>query len=181
MYLLHKDDENVYDRFVKGSLLAERELSDMIHGSIEARGGEILGIEQNMLRSINDTFELSGVTAEEVDPRAGNWGGSFRDKLTALGFDWRAYTILERMPSHYIHGDWVDLVKNHLLPKDDGFLNSIWITLVLMASFFGPVAVIVTTATREYLNKYFEQPDVDPLHQRLHSVQERLLLVDYLS
>ena len=43
----------------------------------------------------------------------------------------------------------------------------------------GPVAVIVTTATREYLNKYFEQPDVDPLHQRLHSVQERLLLVDY--
>ena len=123
MYLLHKDDGNVYDRFVKGSLLAERELSDMIHGSIEARGGEILGIEQNMLRSINDTFELSGVTADEVDPRAGNWGGSFRDKLTALGFDWRAYTVLERMPSHFIHGDWVDLVKNHLLPKDDGFFE----------------------------------------------------------
>ena len=179
LYLLHKDDEGVYDKFVKSSLMAERELSDMIRGSIEARGGELLGIEQNMLRSIDDTFELSGVTAEEVNPGTGNWGGSFRDKLTTLGFDWRAYTVLERMPSHYIHGDWVDLVKNHLLLKDDGYFEPKLDHLSTDGELLGPVAVIVITATREYLNNYFEQPDVDQLHQRLHSAQERLLLVEY--
>ena len=177
-YLLLRDDNGVYDRFVKSSLVGERELYDMIQENVEARGGEVMGIERSMLNSINATFDQSGVTVEEVDPKAGSWGGSFRDKLTALGYDWRAYTVLERMASHFIHGDWVDLVKNHLLYKDYGFEPKSD-HLSTDGELLSPVGIFIIEATREYLNKYFELPDADPLHQRLDSVQERLMQVEY--
>ena len=176
-YLLLKDDYEVYDRFVKNGLVAERELYDMIQENITARGGEQLAIEQGMLNSIKDTCELSGLAVEEIDPKAGSWGGSFRDRLTSLGYDWPAYTVLERIPSHAIHGDWVDLVKNHLLPKGDRFEPN-YDRLNTDGELLSPVAIFVVEAARAYLGKYFDLPDAEPLHQRLDSVQERLVRVE---
>ena len=176
-YLLLKDDDEVYDRFVKNGLVAERELYDMIQGNITARGGEQLAIEQGMLNSINYTCEQSGLTVKEINPKPGSWGGSFRDKLTALGYDWPAYTVLERIPSHAIHGDWVDLIKNHLLPKGDGFEPN-YDRLRTDGELLSPIGIFVVEAARAYLGKYFDLPDVEPLHQRLDSVQERLKMVE---
>ena len=176
-YLLLKNEDEVYDRFVKNGLVAERELYDIIQGNIKARGGEQLAIEQGMLNSIKDTCEQSGLTVEEINPRAGSWGGSFRDKLTALGYDWPAYTVLERLPSHAIHGDWVDLVKNHLLPKGDGFEPN-YDRLNTDGELLSPIGIFVVAAARDYLDKYFDLPDAEPLHQRLDSVQERLMRVE---
>ena len=165
-YLLIKDNDEVYDRFVKNSLVAERELYDTIQGNIKGRGGEQLAIEQSMLNSIKDTCEQSGLTVEEINPNAGSWGGSFRDRLTTLGYDWPAYTALERIPSHAIHGDWVDLVKNHLLFKVDGFEPN-YDHLKTDGELLSPVGIFVVEAVRDYLNKYFDLPDAEPLHQRL--------------
>ena len=176
-YLLFKDDDRVYDRFVISSLGAERELYDMIQEEIRARGSEKLTIEQNMLRSIEDTCQQSGVAVEEVNRKAGNWGGSFRDKLTALGEDSLAYTALQRIASHAIHGDWVDLVKNHLVPKDSGFEPN-YDRLRTDGELLGPTGIFVAEAAKEYLGKYFDQPDAEPLLQRLDSVQEKLLKVE---
>ena len=176
-YLLLKDDDEVYDRFVKNGLVAERELYDMIQKNITARGGEQLAIEQGMLNSIKETCELSGLAVEEIDPKAGSWGGSFRDRLTSLGYDWPSYTVLERIPSHAIHGDWVDLVKNHLLPKGDGFEPN-YDRLNTDGELLSPIAIFVVEATLAYLGKYFDLPDSEPLHQRLDSVQERLVRVE---
>ena len=176
-YLLIKDDNEVYDRFVKTSLVAERELYDIIQNNIETRGGEQLAIEQSMLNSIKDTCQQSGLTVEEINPRAGSWGGSFRDKLTTLGYDWTTYTTLERIPSHAIHGDWIDLVKNHLRPKVDGFEPNCD-HLKTDGELLSPVGIFVVEAVRDYLNKYFDLPDTEPLHQRLDSVQERLMRVE---
>ena len=176
-YLLLKDDDEVYDRFVKNGLIAEREFYDMIQENITARGGEQLAVEQGMLNSIKDTCELSGLAVEEIDPKAGSWDGSFRDRLTSLGYDWPAYTILERIPSHAIHGDWVDLVKNHLLPKGDRFEPN-YDRLNTDGELLSPIAIFVVEAARAYLGKYFDIPDAEPIHQRLDSVQERLVWVE---
>ena len=62
-YLLLKDDDEVYDRFVKTSLVAERELYDMIQGNIMAKGGGQLAIEQGMLNSIKGTCEAVGANS----------------------------------------------------------------------------------------------------------------------
>ena len=176
-YLLLKDDDEVYDRFVKNGLVAERELYDMIQGNIGARGGEQLAIEQGMLNSIKDKCEQSELTVEEINPKAGSWGGSFRDKLTALGYDWPAYTVLERITSHAIHGDWVDLVNNHLLPKDDGFEPN-YDRLRTDGELLSPIGIFVVDAAQAYLEKYFDLPDAEPLHQRLDSVQQKLRKVE---
>ena len=176
-YLLLKDNDEIYDKFVKNALVAERELYDMIQGNIKARNGALLAIEHSMLESINDTCEQSGLAVDEINPRAGRWGGSIRDKLTALGYDWSAYTVFERIPSHAVHGDWVDIVKNHVLPKGDGFEPN-YDHLNTDGELLGPIGIFVVEATRDYLRKYFDLPDAEPLHQMLGSVQERLMRVE---
>ena len=176
-YLLLKDEDEVYDRFVTSSLVAERELYDMIQGNIEAKDGEKLVVERGMLESIEDTCEQSGVVIEEINPRAGRWGGSFRDKLTALGEDSLAYTVLQQITSHAIHGDWVDLVKNHLMPKDSGFEPNDD-HLSTDGELLGPIGIFVVEAAQDYLGKYFDRLDAEPLLQRLNSVQERLIEVE---
>ena len=94
-YLLLKDCERVYDRFVRSSLRAERELYDIIHEKIGARDGEQLAIERSMLKSIVETCESSGVTIDEIDRKASGWGGTYRDRIEALGLDSSAYTFLQ--------------------------------------------------------------------------------------
>ena len=51
-YLLLKDSEAVYDKFVKNGLRPERELYNIIHANIKSRDGEQLAIEAGMLKSI---------------------------------------------------------------------------------------------------------------------------------
>ena len=176
-YLLHKDDAAVYDRFVKSSLAAERELYDFIQENIKARGGEEFLVEQSMLRSIMEVCKQSGVKPEEVDMKAGSWGGSFKDRLIALGYDWPAYTALERIPSHAIHGDWVDLFKNHLLYSSYGYEPN-YDHLTTDGELLSPVSIFVVDAALEYLDKYFEGDAIAPLFQRLSSVRERLRMVE---
>ena len=176
-YLLLKDDDATYGKFAQNGLVAERELYDMIQENVESRGGNRLVIEQGMLDSIIETCEQAGIKPEEVNPKAGNWGGSFRDKLEALGYGWTAYTVFERILSHAIHGDWADLVLNHLLPKEGGFEPN-YDHLRTDGELLGPVGIFVIEAVREYLNKYFDNTEAVPLHQRLASVQERLFEVE---
>ena len=176
-YLIFKDDEKVFDDFVKVSLVAERELYDLVHDNVKARDGERLIIEEGMLKSIEDTLEHSGITLEQIDMKGRSWGGSFRNKLNALGYDGTAYTILMRIPSHAVHGDWVDLVKNHLRPMKEGFeINSDHLTTD--GELLGPIAVFAIEATRAYLDKYVGRYRAEPLFQRFDSLQERLLRVE---
>ena len=176
-YLLLKDDDEVFDRFVKNDLRAERELYDFIQENIESREGEQLAVEQSMLASILAKFESSGVAIDEINPKAGNWGGNFENRVKALGFDASTYTIFQRIPSHAVHGTWMDLLNNHLIRKEDGFepnLDHVQTDGELLS----PVAIFVVEAAQDYLNKYFDVADAKPLHERLVSVQERLMRVE---
>lgn len=176
-FLLLKDDSKIYDRFVTGSLVAELELDDMIRENVEARCGKELLIEKGLLRSIESTIEQSGVTLDEINRKAGGWGGSLRDKLTALGYGWEAYTILVRIPSHAVHGDWVDLIKNHLSSTSDGFAPNPN-HLITDGELIGPMGVFVIEANLAYLDKYIGNSDVNPLYLRLASLKERLSRVE---
>lgn len=176
-YLLLKDDEEVFERFIKNDLRAERELYDDIRENIASRGGEQLAVEQSMMESILDKCELSGVAIDEINSRASSWGGSFADRVKALGFDESTYTIFQRIPSHAVHGTWMDLLNNHLLRKEDGFepnLDHVQTDGELLS----PVAIFVVEAVQDYLNKYFDLTVARPLRERLASVQERLMRVE---
>ena len=73
-YLLKKNDDAVFERFVKVGLKSERELYDIIQKNITNRNGQELEIERDMLLSIARTCEDSGVKIEELNSRPGSWG-----------------------------------------------------------------------------------------------------------
>ena len=176
-YLMLKDSNEVYDRFVKNGLRPERELHDAIHENIRLRDGQRLAIEEGMLKSILAKCESSGVTIDEIDVKAGSWGGSFQDRVKALGFGEKAYTILQGIPSHAIHGTWMDLLNNHLLRVEGGFEPNFDHTQT-DGELLMPMAFLVAEAAREYLAKYFGHQIAEPLFQRLDSLQERLMKVE---
>ena len=76
-YLLKKDDDTVFERFVKVGLKSERELYDIIQENIRNRNGQELEIERDMLLSIARTCEHSGIKIEDIDPRARQLGRKF--------------------------------------------------------------------------------------------------------
>ena len=176
-YLLLKDSDEVYNRFVKNGLRPEREFYDIIHQEIEQRGGQRLTIEVGMLKSITDKCKASGVTIEEVDLKAGSWGGSLRDRVETLESGKGAYTILQRIPSHAIHGTWMDLLSNHLLPQEDRFdLN--FDHLQTDGELLTPIAFFAIEAAREYLDKYIGRRIGKQLYERVDDVHARLMKVE---
>ena len=175
-YLLMKDDGTVYDRFVRVGLKSERELYDIIQENIRNRNGQELEIERDMLRSITRTCEHSGVKIEEIDLRAGSWGGSYRDRMTGIGLG-EGYPIFQGMASQAVHGSWSDLIRNYLNKSDTGYEPKPDHTQT-EGKLFGPTALFATNAARVYIDRFFDPRDAEPLVQRLDDLQLRLALVE---
>ena len=171
-YLLMKHDDTIYQRFVKSGLRSERELYDIIQENIDNRNGQELGIERDMLLSIARTCEDSGVKIEEINVNSGSWGGSYRDRLNALGLgDW--YPILQGVTSQSVHGSWSDLIRNHLDKTDNGYLPKADHKHT-DGEIFGPMAIFATNAAKAYIDRFFNERDAQPLVARLDDLQRRI-------
>ena len=174
--LLIKNDATVYERFVKFGLKGERELYDIIQENIRNRNGQELDIERGMLLSIARTCENSGVKIEEIDPKAGSWGGSYRDRLVATGLG-DGYPILQGITSQAVHGSWSDLIRNYLSKNDTGYEPKSDHTQT-DGELFGPMAFFATNAAKAYIEGFFDPKDAEPLVLRLDDLQQRLALVE---
>lgn len=97
------------------------------------------------------------------------------------------YIGIQRLPSHAVHGTWVDLLKNHLEydAKTDVFSPDprfSWVDARALA----PIAIFVLEATKPYVERFFPGiPEsklvldrIDDLHKRLieaDAVHEKLM------
>ena len=178
-FLVRKNDDKFFDQFVKFSLGPERELYDLIKANIEARKGEVWPIELRMLESIDDVCRISGVKIEDAERKYGDWGGGVRERLKALNKE-EQYVSMQRIPSHAVHGTWVDLYKNHLThdTKTDLFApdnNFSWVD----ARALGPTAVLVLDAVKPYIERYFTDVlESKVISDRVVDLQKRILTVD---
>ena len=175
-YLLVKDDANVYEKFVTTGLKGEKELYDIIQFNIQERGGQELEIEQGMIQSIIRTCDESGVKIEDIDLKAGSWGGSYRDRMKAIGLE-EGYPILQGMTSQSVHGSWSDLIRNYLDKNDAGYEPKADHTQT-DGEMFGPVAIFATNAARAYVERFFEALDASPFLDRLNDLQYRIGIVE---
>ena len=175
-FLLKKDDDTIYERFVETGLKGERELYDIIKCSIRQRNGRELEIEQSMLASINKVCEESGVKIEDIDPKAGSWGGSYRDRLKAIDLG-DSYPILQGITSQSVHGSWSDLIRNYLNKCGSGYEPKPDHTQT-DGNMFGPIALYATNAAKAYIRKYFDPTDAESFIQRLDDLQNRLAWVE---
>ena len=175
-YLLKKNDDAVFERFIKVGLKSERELYDIIQKNITNRNGQKLEIERDMLLSIARTCEDSGVKIEEINSRAGSWGGSYRDRMTEIGLE-EGYPIFQGMTSQAVHGSWSDLIRNYLNKSDTGYEPKPDHTQT-EGKLFGPTALFATNAAKAYIDRFFDPREAEPLVHRLDDLQQRLALVE---
>lgn len=119
-YLLGKLDTELGDDFVKTSFRQERILRDQILERIEKRGGEVMPVEDRMLKSINRAAGLAGLSLDDVSTKRREWGGqNTRAKAKAVFGDDLAYIGAFSGMSQSVHGSWGDLLQFHL-ETDDG-------------------------------------------------------------
>ncbi len=173
-FMVMKNEARFYDQFVKFSLAPERELYDLITKNIEARGGEVLPIEDRMLASVHRVCKLSGVKIEDLDSKYRDWGGGMRNRLEALG-EPHAYVLGQRIASHAVHGTWADLLFHHLEAKEGGFVpNPEWTPVD--ERYLGPAGLAILRAVRDYLNRFLgDIPEIMPLYARIDDLQQRIL------
>ncbi len=170
--LLKKSDIRIFDRFVESSLRPEVELYDFIQTNVERNSGKMLAIEDRMLKSILDTFDKSGVDLESARLKKGSWAGSFRDRLSALKMD-DAYAALQMVPSHDVHGDWVNILKEHIVTSGIGFeACTEW--RKTDGELLGAAANFAIEAGIEYLREYFEGALTEALEERLNDLTQRI-------
>ncbi len=177
-FLVVKNEDRFFDQFVRFSLSPERELYDLIQKNVTERGGDTWAIERRMLKSIEKLCRLSGVDVSSVKPKASNWDGGLRNRLIAIG-EGDTYAMQQRLPSHAVHGTWVDLIHDHLTPVGNkGFRpnpDQKRVDTRLML----PVCVPALTAAHAYVETF-----IPPLYERklllnrITDLIRRVLIVD---
>jgi hypothetical protein len=175
---LLRAEPDMFDEFIRSSLGPERDLYDVIQRNIEKRGeAGAQPIEERMLKSIDRVARLGGVDIETVDAKQRDWGGNLRERLKAMG-DGERYLFLQRIPSHAVHGTWVDLVLHHLEETEGGLRPKPGWSAV-DARLLSSAAIIVLQAAEEYLQSFFgDLPELKPMYGRIADLEERLVRLD---
>jgi len=172
-YLILKNDDSLFNQYVKVSLGPEGEMYDMIKENIEKRKGETLPVEARMLASIERLCKISGVKIEEVNRKHVEWGGTMRDRLKALGIE-KLYAAVQRIPSHAIHGTWADLALHHLEVKPGGFAAKFKDSPV-DTRILAPICLFVLAAVKDYYERFLApSPEARPLNTRIDDLIDRL-------
>ena len=83
-------------------------------------GGKKLAIESRMLDSISETISLAEMSEQDI--RDAKKLPTFRDMIRELKIDDFAYTSIQRMGSHMVHGTWADLVFHYLERRENQFV-----------------------------------------------------------
>lgn len=180
-FLLAQEDDAMFDEFIEYSLREEKRLHQKIERNIKARGGEELPIEKRMKASIERAFKKSGFTHEQVNEESrASWGGSIFKRAKAVGME-DAYSSLMGLPSHSVHGNWQDLITNHLEYEKDGTFtpNTDWSDSRPQAPF--ALALVSVAIGKEYLEKMIpEYHEKKQLKERLDDLMVRIAVADDL-
>lgn len=175
-FFCEKASTNDYCEFVRSSLKPEREQYKIILKNIAERG-EKLPIETRMLNSIERIFKVSGVgSIAELDriQKRKRYGKI----LEALDMS-DAYPMLQGVPSHAVHGTWVDLVAHHLEEVGSGFRPKSS-AMRADARLLLPISIFVLDAMQSYVGSRFPalHPGMAVLSSRIEDLMRRLKEVD---
>jgi hypothetical protein len=122
-----------------------------------------------------DLDKQSGVCIEEVEPKYPDWAGNFRERLKAIGKE-SLYLVLQRIPSHAVHGSWVDILLHHVEGDEAGATfepHSDWSPVD--ARLLTPIAYLILEAVAAYLEAFFRNcSEYGPIAARSYDLQARI-------
>jgi hypothetical protein len=81
-----------------------------------------------------------------------------------------------RLPSHAVHGNWVDLSKNHLeIDKESGLFSPKSSFSYVDERHLGPIAIPVLDAVGPYLLRHFSAiPEIGFLLAKINDLSDRI-------
>lgn len=124
LYMTKDRTENVFNNYIKNSLINEKQMFNIITQNVNNNNGEESEIEKRMLKSIEETFSQSGFKIDEIN-NSSKWK-SLKERTDGVARS-QLYKIFYSMGSHSVHGNWEDIVMFNLKKKSDGFeLNLKW-------------------------------------------------------
>ena len=181
-YLLKNASPELFKSYIHYSLKHERSLKADILTNIDNRRGEILNIEQRMLKSIDKAFKRSEVNPDEIEPKKlQNWGGkNLFEKAQNVGLE-EAYLAAIGGPSHSVHGNWQELIEYNIEFNENGFVPSLeWhIPRPQLGNAICYQAAIVTIEYLTYL-KYLSPKKIKKIIRKLEELLSRILLLEEL-
>ena len=119
-YLLKNQSEGTFDEYIEYSLREEKRLLLKIEDNIKQRG-KSLPIEERMKESIKRSFETSNFEIDKVQENNQEpWSESIYRRAKAINLE-DAYFAIFALPSHNVHGNWQDLITNHLEYNNGAF------------------------------------------------------------
>ena len=119
-YLLTFQSPELFREFIVYSLRTEKKLHEAIEHNILERGQE-LPIETRMKASISMAFSKSGISIDDVDSSERDvWGESIYKRFKKLGME-KGYLPLFSLYSHFVHGNWQEILRYHLDCQEEGF------------------------------------------------------------
>lgn len=120
-FLIQNHSEENFNNYVKYSLKTEKRFLNFINSKINTRGNEV-GIETSMKNSIEKSFDISEFKPEDINEKDKTqyWSKNLRAKAEDVGME-EFYITHISIPSHSIHGNWQDLITNHLIKEEDGY------------------------------------------------------------
>ena len=112
-YILSKDSDELFNKFIEYSLREEKRLLNKINENISKRGSE-LPIEKRMKESIMRAFQTSNFKVEDInEEKRDPWEETIYRRAKSIGMEDIYFSIFS-LPSHFVHGNWQDLMSNHL-------------------------------------------------------------------
>jgi hypothetical protein len=154
------NDPEIFDSYVAHSLRQEKRLDTKIREMIDARGGEVMPVENRMLNSIAKTAKASAIRIEDLSAsRPRNWADkTLAERAEAVGLG-DAYLGTFGGASAAVHGSWMDLLEFQLDTNHDE------VSFAPSFSWRNPrpqigqtVAYLATQAARDYFNFVGEGP-----------------------
>jgi hypothetical protein len=131
LYLVKNWDPKEFDLYVRGGLGRLKEALDLVVSDAQ---GVNHALTPTIQSSVNHVLQSAGLTLAEIDvKRDKHWQVDVRRRLqTVVDAPYNGvspdevanmeYLSMFAGPAGNVHGDWADLMLNHLKPVDGGFL-----------------------------------------------------------
>lgn len=178
-YLLERNNDELSNKFIEYSLREEKRLLNRINNNIAERGYE-LPIEQRMKKSIKRAFKTSNfVPAKVNENNFDSWEKTIHKRAKIVGME-DIYSALFSLPSHDIHGNWQNLINNHLEYENNEFNPNTNRKMPKPQPLFG-ICVLSAKTVKLYIKKIVPDcSDKEKVLKMLEDVTLRVRVADEL-
>lgn len=181
--LIKRNDDNLFDEFVRHSLYAELEKIVTLEKKIENRAP--LPIEQRMLIGIEKDIEQSGYSIDDVrrfpHKRNNKWKNlNSREKITELGCE-DMYLFGQNAGNNFIHSNWSTLLYQHLEYHDGGKFSLKYDNHQIRPQLLLAIQQLICIGAQKYISYMFSSEEIkEQLSDVFSQTFEKIIKVDEL-